>query len=1333
MKNLTILNKGAISPESVTYPDLELVDSVFDVVSDSITCVLSSAESEVIEVQKLLKSGEVEVLASFNAPYPEAELLSFSHFVESGSLVFLFRNGDIISATYDTQNPDCDTTTVEIVGLISSGLLACSWSPDEETLALLTAENNLMLLSRLFEPLFEKHLNPEDIKITDAKHVSVGWGKEETQFRGKGFKALEREREALKYAGLDLKEDTPLRDPTVAEAQKGTVSSFDDNSASISWRGDCEYFAITTREIVESALEAYDRRVIRVFNREGDLDSVSEAVDGLEHNLSWRPLGSLIASAQRSLNADGEEDLQVVFFERNGLRHGEFDTRLDPNAESLLNVEWSCNSEVLALHLKDRVQLWTTKNYHWYLKQEVFVNSEDATNEVAFIKFHPEKALHLMIGTTDSKVLMLNLAYTTCNGPSVIGKDVGMTIVIDGFEAKITPLSVANVPPPISFRELDFPAPLRDIATNGSNDKYAAITSTGDLHIDSISIQEFKEGLWPTRESFENSLLANPGELVKQVSFIDDSTVAVLVDSAATSKLVLIDTKSVNTPDFIELQSKAVLIKSRSDFTTTVIECIDGSVWELSSDRLLNNIAQFPLLCPEVEVALYNDGVSDISLPFGVSVNGKLFLGEKQLATGVTSIKVTDSLLCLTTAHSQVCFVHLTPDLDNASFNFLQNNLADASDERVRQIERGSTLVSCMPSKFSVVLQAPRGNLETICPRIMVLSGVRKSIKEARYLDAFVACRTHRIDLDLLHDYDPVLFFNNVEHFINQIKRVDYLDLFVSCLKDEDVTITKYKDTLFAPEKPLEQFSALAITPADDGDKLNPRRMIINNETQEFSSKVNKICNAVLSVLSTPSYEREYLQTRITAYACQKPPNLLGALALIGSFTDKEQLEQAITHLCFLADVNKLYNHALELYDVKLTLNIAQKSQKDPKEYLPFLQNLHIQPQLRKQFLIDDHLKNHKKALQWLFEMGEDLNDEFDEYVVEHSLYQSALAIFRYNEERSRKTLHLYAAFLHEQKNFVDAALTYEYLGESKLALEDFIDAKKWKEALAIAESLGDAEVITETAQKLSTLLIDDHKYAQAAEIEYSFLGNIEEAVRLFCKNYQYESGILLAVKEKKPELIETVVDEQLGEGFGVIAELLADCKGQVTSQLKRLRELRQKKEEDPYSFYGVPNDETDTPDNVSIAASETSTAPSFFTRYTGKTAGTAKTGASRKTTKNKKREERKRAKGRKGTIYEEEYLIRSVGRLVERLDLTQVDAINLIESLIKRQRMQQAYQIQSNWVQLTAFLKDNIQEIHNMSEKDRERIDDNGEVYSIDEIPAPAIKEFPKKSMLDY
>lgn len=1346
MRNLIVLNRGLVSPESRTYPDLHIIDSVFDVISDSITFVLSSEESQIIEVQQFHKTGNISVLASFPI---NSKLINFIHFVDSNQLIFVFSNGDIVTATYnnnnnsnDTNGIDIDETIIEIVGSIDVGISAALWSIDEETLAIITNENKLLLLSRVFEPICEKLLDSSDIKITDSKHVSVGWGKKETQFKGKGFKALEREREALKHAGLD-DNATQLRDPTINEIEKGTLSPFDNQSVQISWRGDCDFFSVSTVEpvIVEDTGEMYERRVIRVFNREGELDSVNEAVDGLEHNLSWKPQGSLIASTQRHIDEEEEEEengeeqvLDLVFYERNGLRHGQFNTRLNPEIETIENLTWSSDSEILLFQLHDRIQLWTTKNYHWYLKQELFAK------DIIFAKFHPEKPLNFMIGTPTG-IQIVDLTYKIVTGPTHLGNDSGMTLVTDGSTVKITPLSIANVPPPISFREFDINGNINDLAISKSNEKYAVLSSEGDIYFSELSLNDMKQGKTPqiNHKISKDKYITDSNEVAKQIAFLKDLFVAVAIDSPLGSRITLFEVDDINNPfvnESVNTTTKTVLLKSRADFNTVIIEFVDNRVVELDCTLDCKEIVKFPQLCRDIEISFKED--TQQYEAFGISRNGKLFCNENHVVSGVTSLKITESHLLFTTVQSKLCFIHLNSSQENYEI-FLNLTNENIVDERIRQVERGSILINVMPTKYSVVLEAPRGNLETICPRIIVLSAIRKFIKQKNYKDAFITCRTHRIDLDILHDYEPELFFNNVETFINQISKVEYLDLFVSCLHEEDVTVTKYRETI----NDAAAAAGGGITKEEEikreGETLQPafRKKFHHIKEKVFTnfndSKVNRICEAILNVLLKPEYFDKYLQTILTAYACEKPANLTQALTLIGKMDNQEQRETAVTHLCFLQDVNKLYKTCLGLYDVKLTLVIAQQSQMDPKEYLPFLQNLHVQPELKRKFLIDDYLKNYELALKWLHEQGDEAHEEFDDYVVLHELYKPALKIYTYDKPRTNVIMGLFAEHLRETKQFGEAGVIFEYLIDLENALECYIMAKKWKQALSLVEKSADLlEKLSDTAEKLVEALTEDHKYSDAAEIEYQFLGNVEASIKLYCKQYWYDHAILLAEKSKKPELIESIVDVQINEGFGVIAELLADCKGQMNSQLKRLRELRTKKQEDPFSFYGTPDD-LDTPDNVSVAASETSTTPSFFTRYTGKTAGTAKTGASRRTAKNKKREERKRAKGRKGTIYEEEYLIKSVGRLLERLDQTQSDALKLIEGLLRRHMKEQAYQIQKNWCELIDFIKENIDEIHNMSEKDRERIDDNGEIYLIDEIPKPKVSEFPKFNILDY
>lgn len=104
-------------------------------------------------------------------------------------------------------------------------------------------------------------------------------------------------------------------------------------------------------------------------------------------------------------------------------------------------------------------------------------------------------------------------------------------------------------------------------------------------------------------------------------------------------------------------------------------------------------------------------------------------------------------------------------------------------DERCRSIERGARLVAVMPTSYSLTLQMPRGNLETIYPRALVLAGIRKSITAKGYKTAFMACRNHRVDMNILHDYAPGQFLSSVDIVVKQLKKKEHIDLFLSQLR----------------------------------------------------------------------------------------------------------------------------------------------------------------------------------------------------------------------------------------------------------------------------------------------------------------------------------------------------------------------------------------------------------------------------------------------------------------------------------------------------------------------------------------------------------------------
>lgn len=379
MRNLKIVRLAEVHRQN----DLPLTATAWDAASDAVVCTFGPAEDRpVIQVRRARQNGSgedpadadtFEIIASWDADCPLPDLktdrvLSLHYFADNLTACLVLEGGDIVVVR---EEPLPGEDKIEIVGSVDFGIKAAAWSPDEEILTMLTRANTFLYMTREFEDVGNTWFNPKDLEV--SQHVSVGWGKRETQFQGKRAKAL--------------------RDPTVPEkVDEGKVSSYDDGSTAISWRGDGAYVAV-------NSVEQDSRRVIRVYSREGALDSVSEPVDGLEGALSWRPSGNLIAGIQRL-----EDRIDVVFFERNGLRHGEFTLRLTEEERmtwaSHIHLSWNVDSTVLAVCFKDRVQFWTTGNYHYYLKQEIPVLVDPEFPLPYSFRWHQEKALRFVAGAS---------------------------------------------------------------------------------------------------------------------------------------------------------------------------------------------------------------------------------------------------------------------------------------------------------------------------------------------------------------------------------------------------------------------------------------------------------------------------------------------------------------------------------------------------------------------------------------------------------------------------------------------------------------------------------------------------------------------------------------------------------------------------------------------------------------------------------------------------------------------------------------------------------------------------------------------------------------------
>lgn len=212
---------------------------------------------------------------------------------------------------------------------------------------------------------------------------------------------------------------------------------------------------------------------------------------------------------------------------------------------------------------------------------------------------------------------------------------------------------------------------------------------------------------------------------------------------------------------------------------------------------------------------------------------------------------------------------------------------------------------------------------------------------------------------------------------------------------------------------------------------------------------------------------------------------------------------------------------------------------------------------------------------------------------------------------------------------------------------------------------MSDSE-IESLASSLAETLTETKDYFSASTIHLDYLQDLSTATKLLCRGCHFAEATRIVTLRRQPNLITEVIDPGLVESSANMTEFLADMKTQLLAQVPRLRELRAKKAEDPLAFFEGLDEDARIPDNISLAPTDTTGGNTFMTRYTSRT-GTVNTATTRKTSKNKRREERKRARGKKGSVYEEEYLVNSIERLIERVNSMNEEIERLVEGLLKR------------------------------------------------------------------
>jgi len=1184
-------------------------------------------------------------------PLPDLRLLSDGgdSVHHAPALCVITGGGDMV-----LQPVGDDAGPADVVGSVDAGILAAAWSPDEDLLVLITGGPmpRLLLMTRHWDVVHEAPLATDDFGAEAP--VNVGWGSKSTQFHGSEGK----------QAAMAAAQAPAAGDP------RGPLVPDDDGLPRVSWRADGAYFVVSSAE--PSADGAHQHRLLRIYTRAGVLSATSDpSVRGISHVLAVRPTGNLIATSQRmggpyAPGRTGRHD--IVFFERNGLRHGEFSLRED--AESMPDVPlapsvpplgpwarertmerlaWNADGTILAVLLRGAthvLQLWTTGNYHWYLKHEA---EYDVVHDIAW---HPEQPLTLLVAHTSVELRTFWLETPCSRG--LPPHDAACAAVVDGAHVLLTPFRWHNVPPPMCAVALsDSPTPAAPAtpvhvawttyaADSATTDLLALLYAGGHVHVWALEYgplatsQRPRPALMPRRVA--TCTLPDAARAIQVALTVSDTrlTVAALVPDAQDPALVLAALPWPAASGISQVQ-RVLLSPATAWRLVAVAGTASFAVHDSHGYVAMHSLEAAPLeleplaaFCPTLFVIRADAAVPFV--PIGLAPHGPVLTPERVLAKEATSLTLTHRVAIWTTPSHTAQFLPL------AALSGTTQML-----ELGRRVERGSRIVTTVPSAMALVLQMPRGNLETVYPRPLVLDVIRAHLDAQAYGEALRISRAHRVDLNLLHDHAPAVFLADVPRVLAQIEHPDHINLLLSSLRNEDVTATLYR--AWEPTAPAA--------------------------AADLSTKVNRVCAAFLAAL-TAADERRYLSSILTAHVRQVPPDLEGGLAVLRKYLamDAALADEACKYIIFLVPADELYKVALGMYDLELALQIAQHSPRDPREYVPFLRELRAKtPPAYQRFFIDDHLGRHGKALRSLALAGESYADEALAYMVQHKIYREGLAAWAHTP-RLPQVYGLFGDYLSAHQRPAEAATAYQLAHRPGDALRAFREADQWAQALTVAleMQLPRAELV-QLAHDMSEQLEEQHKYEAAARVLLQ-VQEAESGIALLCRAHAFVDAQLACAAQGRHDLLETHVAPAALEAHTTLIEEADDMASQLERQVQRLAELDAKRTEDPSAFY-VDEDHAPAPDHVDVMSDVSQLTQ--FTRYTAATSlapslSTLSLG-SKRTSRQKsqaKKEAKKKLTGRKGSVYEEGYLHDSLQKLLgTRLSTLQRDVARLLPVLI--------------------------------------------------------------------
>ncbi|KAE7996819.1 hypothetical protein FH972_001508 [Carpinus fangiana] len=1035
--------------------------------------------------------------------------------------------------------------------------------------------------------------------------------------------------------------------------------------APISWRGDGKYFAKLSEDCDSSTL----LKKIKVWERDtGELHATSESKAFMGSALEWMPSGAKIAAVY-----DRKADNQcpsIAFFERNGLERSSFSINEQRDA-TIEILRWNCSSDLLAAVVRcekhDAVKIWFFSNNHWYLKHEIRYSKQDG---VRFM-WDPTKPLQMICWTLGGRITIDNFIWNTAVMEN------SMALVIDDSKILVTPLSLYLMPPPMYMFNLKFPSAVRDISLYSKNSKncLAAFLSDGCFCVVELPSPDTWEELEGKQFIVEASVSESVfGSLVHLIWLDSHILLTVSHYGSRTSsnedgllgfysqeiELVCSENHVPGLPTCSGWHAKILCQNSLEGLVIGIssnptkscsafIQFDGGKLLEYTTriGAVKHSDMSFSSSCPWMSVASVGDSRSLKPLLFGLDDLGRLHVGGRILCNNCSSFSVYSNLadqvithLILATKQDLLCIVgigdilHGELDMKYEDFIPTGNRRREENKNFIHIWERGAKVIGVLHGdEAAVILQTTRGNLECIYPRKLVLASIVNALVEGRFKDALLMVRRHRIDFNVIVDHCGwEAFLQSAAEFVRQVYNLSHITEFVCAIKNENITERLYKDFISLPcSKDTEDVQARDSRGLGANNKVSSVLLAIRKALEEQlpESPARELCILTTLARSDPPAIEEALErikvTREMELSSSNDPRRKSYPCA----------EEALKHLLWLSDAEVVFEAALGLYDLNLAAIVALNSQRDPKEFLPFLQELEQMPVVLMRYNIDLRLHRFAKALKHIVFAGDaHYEDSMNLMKKNPQLFPLGLQLIT-DPAKRKEVLEAWGDHLSDEKCFEDAATTYLCCSSLEKALKSYRTCSNWSGVLTVAGLLkmGKDEIM-QLSHELSEELQALGKPGEAAKIALEYCGDVNRGVNLLISARDWEEALRVAFLHRREDLISEVKDASLECASMLIGEYEESLE-KVGKYLARYLAVRQRR---LLLAAKVQSEERSMSDLDDDAASEASSNFSGMSAYTtGSRKSTTSSIISSATSKARDmRRQRKRGKIRPGSPGEE-------------------------------------------------------------------------------------------------